>query len=334
MATKEIVTEVKTISTKLTKGEQIKLRLQLLWLWFLKNMKTFIVSFVLICIILTATGVITKDTFILGIIFGNLSEDIKNIISENGGKADIISALGSGASILVTSSLFAVKLKSLALSDIKSKKIKILLIRAGMYFDEEGKLTKKVEKLTNLDLDNDGKVNDTPVEEAVAKEENIVSGLKRAGSEFVTIIKADLSESETAETITTDIGLDDTANTVEEIKSELTGANTALFDEEKDENKKVGLFGKIKNILRNIKHNKKIIDTNVQKDKSKKVEEDAPLFEEVNVETKKAEEVITEVTNISEMKAEPVVQEAPKPVKETSNSTNDFLESLRRKLRN
>lgn len=334
MATKEIVTEVKTISTKLTKGEQIKLRLQLLWLWFLKNMKTFIVSFVLICIILTATGVITKDTFILGLIFGNLSEDIKNIISENGGKADIISALGSGASILVTSSLFAVKLKSLALSDIKSKKIKILLIRAGMYFDEEGKLTKKVEKLTNLDLDNDGKVNDTPVEEAVAKEENIVSGLKRAGSEFVTIIKADLSESETAETITTDIGLDDTANTVEEIKSELTGANTALFDEEKDENKKVGLFGKIKNILRNLKQNKKIIDTNVQKDKSKKVEEDAPLFEEVNVETKKVEEVITEVTNISEMKAEPVVQEAPKSVKETSNSTNDFLESLRRKLRN
>ena len=334
MATKEIVTEVKTISTKLTKGEQIKLRLQLLWLWFLKNMKTFIVSFVLICIILTATGVITKDTFILGIIFGNLSEDIKNIISENGGKADIISALGSGASVLVTSSLFAVKLKSLALSDIKSKKIKILLIRAGMYFDEEGKLTKKVEKLTNLDLDNDGKVNDTPVEEAVAKEENIVSGLKRAGSEFVTIIKADLSESETAETITTDIGLDDTANTVEEIKSELTGANTALFDEEKDENKKVGLFGKIKNILRNIKHNKKIIDTNVQKDKSKKVEEDAPLFEEVNVETKKVEEVITEVTSISEMKAEPVVQETPKSVKETSNSTNDFLESLRRKLRN
>ena len=334
MATKEIVTEVKTISTKLTKGEQIKLRLQLLWLWFLKNMKTFIVSFVLICIILTATGVITKDTFILGIIFGNLSEDIKNIISENGGKADIISALGSGASILVTSSLFAVKLKSLALSDIKSKKIKILLIRAGMYFDEEGKLTKKVEKLTNLDLDNDGKVNDTPVEEAVAKEENIVSGLKRAGSEFVTIIKADLSESETAETITTDIGLDDTANTVEEIKSELTGANTALFDEEKDENKKVGLLGKIKNILRNLKQNKKIIDTNVQKDKNKKVEEDAPLFEEVNVETKKVEEVITEVTNISEMKSEPVVQETEKPVKETSNSTNDFLESLRRKLRN
>lgn len=334
MATKEIVTEVKTVSTKLTKGEQIKLKFQLLWLWFLKNMKTFIVSFVLICIILTATGVITRDTFILGIIFGNLSEDIKNIISENGGKADIISALGSGASILVTSSLFAVKLKSLALSDIKSKKIKILLIRAGMYFDEEGKLTKKVEKLTNLDLDNDGKVNDTPVEEAVAKEENIVSGLKRAGSEFVTIIKADLSESETAETITTDIGLDDTANTVEEIKSELTGANTALFDEEKDENKKVGLLGKIKNILRNIKHNKKIIDTNVQKDKSKKVEADAPLFEEVNVETKKVEEVITEVTNISEMKAEPVVQETPKSDKRTSNSTNDFLESLRRKLRN
>ena len=203
-----------------------------------------------------------------------------------------------------------------------------------MYFDEEGKLTKKVEKLTNLDLDNDGKVNDTPVEEAVAKEENIVSGLKRAGSEFVTIIKADLSESETAETITTDIGLDDTANTVEEIKSELTGANTALFEEEKDENKKVGLFGKIKNILRNIKHNKKIIDTNVQKDKNKKVEEDVPLFEEVNVETKKVEEVITEATNISEMKAEPVVQETPKSVKETSNSTNDFLESLRRKLRN
>jgi len=59
-----------------------------------------------------------------------------------------MSLFAATISILISVSMFTVKARSIAQNDIKSDKLKIALIKAKLYFNADGKLVKRVEKLT------------------------------------------------------------------------------------------------------------------------------------------------------------------------------------------
>jgi hypothetical protein len=108
------------------------------------------------------------------------------------------------------------KTKSIALADIKSKNLKIALIQAGMYFDENGKLCKKVESVTKLDVNEDGKVGDVEIKDIPT--EGVIKGSIRAGKELVTILTADLDSDKdgklSADKAITDADLESTIDTL------------------------------------------------------------------------------------------------------------------------
>ena len=76
--------------------------------------------------------------------------------------------------------------------DIKSKKIKVLLVKAGLYFDKNGKLTKRVEAITNVDIDGDGKADTQEIKPD--PDETLFEQVRRSNDELKTIINIDLSE--------------------------------------------------------------------------------------------------------------------------------------------
>lgn len=175
--------------TKLNKWESIKLRASLFRIWFMKNLTVFLKILVLVLIILIATGCISSSS-LLGKLFGigALSEAIRDALtgeSENVGDI-ILNIIAVVLSVLVSLGTMTVNLKRIGLSDIKSKNVKMALVRANMYFNTDGQLVKRVEKGSQTDLDGDGKVGD--IDEDTIPKEGFFTGIIRSIQELWTIM--------------------------------------------------------------------------------------------------------------------------------------------------
>ena len=132
----------------------IRLRLSLLRIWFIKNIVLFLEVGLLICFICTFTGAITSETPVLGKIivaigFDSVAKEINDIIKEKQ-ITNIMTFFTTALSVLITIGIFALKAKSIAQTDIKNDKLKIALLKANLYFNYDGKLVKKVKKLQIL----------------------------------------------------------------------------------------------------------------------------------------------------------------------------------------
>lgn len=213
---------------KLSKTEQFILRLNLLKIWFIKNLETMIWVFFIVCVGLTFSGIIQPSTPILGVIFGDISVEIKNLIEEIGGNHTVYTLLESILSLCIVIVICRLKLRRIALTDIKSTKVKILLLKAGLYFNEDGKLTKRVENVLNQDLDNDGKIGD----KEKTKHHTIAEDLIRAGEEFVTIVTLDLSnvEKDSEDKVYKTVGLEETKDGVDELVVAATAKSKKILD--------------------------------------------------------------------------------------------------------
>lgn len=315
--------------SKLTKWQQFKLRLKLLQIWFIKNIFVFVWILFIVGLGLACGGYITKDTPILGTIFGSVSEDVAAAISQSGGNITVYSVIESIITIGFAFAICAAKLKRLGIKDIKSRKVKVLLIQAGLYFNEDGKLTKRVETITNTDINGDGKIGDMPTD---ATSENIFQSIKRAGEEFVTIVKLDLSEVEEdkKEEAYEAVGLEETKEAIDNIIVDTTKDTASLFDpDSKDENEEVAnsdvtikekkknifkrLFGSAKNFVGDIVSDYKMsrdlekTDKELTKEeKQEKIKKSSKKKLKENYEKVTEEKTDNSVSNITEIET-PVI---------------------------
>lgn len=167
-----------------------KLKLQLLRIWFFKNIIMFLEIVGITLLILMLTGVIPEDAPILGTIFADLIDSIHKIIEANDINQGVMSFFSAALSIISAVSMFAWKAKSLSINDIKSNKLKLAMVQAGLYFNADGKLVKKVEKATQRDIDGDGKIDDEDVEGVNGPITQAVSAVK----EFAIIVSTDFTK--------------------------------------------------------------------------------------------------------------------------------------------
>ena len=176
----------------LSKKERAQLKAALLWIWFIKNIKVFIWAIFIILVALTCMGVIKPDTPLLGTIFGSISEAFQGLIQDLDGDYTVWTVIESIISLGFIVGLAATNFDRIALRDIKSKKIKVLLIKAGLYFDKNGKLTKRAEAIANIDIDGDGKADEQKI--VTDKDETLFKQIKHSDEQLKTIINIDLSE--------------------------------------------------------------------------------------------------------------------------------------------
>lgn len=170
-----------------------KLKLQLLRIWFVKNIVMFLEIAGITLLILMLTGVLPEDTPVLGFIFGDLIASIHKILEKNDVNSGWMAFFSASISIVSAVGMFALKARSISIKDIKSDKLKLALIQAGLYFNSDGKLVKRVEKATQIDIDGDGKI---------AEEEDIkifngpISRTFNAIREFAIIVGTDFAEND------------------------------------------------------------------------------------------------------------------------------------------
>lgn len=315
-----------------------KLRLALFRIWFMKNILVWLQIFGIICIVCMLTGNLTESTPILGKIiypiFKPLVDEIVYIINEKE-ISGVMDFFGITISLLTSVGLFVMKVKNIAQEDIKSKKLKIALINANLYFNEDGKLVKKVEKMTKTDIDGDGKADNEGTVNT-----GLIGGLVSAVKEFTVIASADLSSPdedenqkaydkavEDAGLVGVDEAYQDLKQTVKtgttnKVIDEMVEESNKRIDETKDSDmtnvekvKRIGLFAKLKERL-------------MKKKKPISKEEDAEIIEN-NIE-KDAEEKTTikkELTpqDIISQKAQKQEQQAANE----QNAVSDFLKKMR-----
>ena len=277
----------KTSKNTLNKMEQFSLRMSLLRYWFIKNIFVFVWSLFIICIGLTFSGLITAETPVLGVLFGDLSNEIKTIIDESGGNFTLYTILESMLSLAIVIGLCKKKLRSLSFEDIKSPKCQVLLVKAGLWFNEEGKLTKRTETVIKRDINKDGMIGEKKAAE-IQKEETIVEGLKRAGEEFVTIVTLDLNniEKDQTEEVYETIGLSETKVGVDDLQTEVRKDTRKLFGlNEVTEETKKKKQNKIKTFFSDMK---KALSITSKTEEEKKAEEAAKLKKKQQEEKEKA----------------------------------------------
>jgi len=201
--------------TTMNKLTAFKLRMSLLKIWFIKNLIVFIKLSILISVVLILTGQVDQNTPVLGIIFGELSIAINEILSQRYSDDIIVNFITIIITLLVTIGTLSSNLKRIALSDIKNPELKKMLIRAGLYFNRDGKLVKKIEIATKIDLDGDNKIGDEHIHDIPS--ERFVPSLKRSIEELGTILTVKIeSESEINE-IKRKADLEKTALAIKEI---------------------------------------------------------------------------------------------------------------------
>jgi hypothetical protein len=130
--------------------------------------------------------------------------------------------------------------KRITLKDIKNPALKRSLVRAGLYFNKDGKLVKRLEEAAKIDIDGDNKIGDVDIEEL--PKETLFQGLRRSGEEFATIITFKPDKVEDADKLVEAIDMVDTAvalqeadKVIEESKGEFTledAAETAVAAKE------------------------------------------------------------------------------------------------------
>jgi hypothetical protein len=173
----------------MTKFEAFKLRVSLLRIWFMKNLVVFFELLFFVGLILVLTGQIDENTPVLGLIFGEMSVSIREALSQNTATGEFWTDLATMiVTILVSTGILSTNLKRVAISDIKSKKLKKALLQAGMYFNQDGKLVKRIEEASKIDLNGDNKIGDTGISVDELPREGFLPGIKRAGEELSTIL--------------------------------------------------------------------------------------------------------------------------------------------------
>jgi hypothetical protein len=169
---------------------------------------------IFISVILILTGQIDQNTPVLGVIFGDLSVSINEILNQRYSDDIIVNLLTVVISLLVAVGTLSTNLRRIALSDIKNPELKKMLIRAGLYFNKDGKLVKKIEIATRMDLDGDNKIGDDDIHEI--PRERFVPSLRRSVEELGTILTIKIESEAEVEQIKKD---NDLLRTEEAIKA-------------------------------------------------------------------------------------------------------------------
>ena len=313
----------------LSKKERAQLKAALLWIWFIKNIKVFIWAIFIILVALTCMGVIKPDTPLLGTIFGSISEAFQGLIKDLDGDYTVWTVIESIISLGFIVGLAATNFDRIALRDIKSKKIKVLLIKAGLYFDKNGKLTKRAEAIANIDIDGDGKADEQKI--VTDKDETLFEQVKHSGEELKTIINIDLSE------------IDEDGN------SNISNLEKVQETEEKESNKEVRvnifiiIWRTIVNFFKRVFNNIKLVNELEKPDKEKVIASALESAEEViqndcDKITLNNVDQIAEVKEVTTEKAEADVKtDVPaemksekKPTPVVSSNPQDALSALLR----
>lgn len=158
------------------------IRMKLLKIWFLKNISLFIRIAIIIIIVLFLTNVLGSESFLVQVLGITELQDAFDSGSIHGWESAIAAVVSAALSVYY----FLRKSKNLAIEDIKSRELKIALIKARLYFNENGELCKRVEEAANYDIDGDGKIGDNEVGEI--KSESVITGIPKAIGELTTIL--------------------------------------------------------------------------------------------------------------------------------------------------
>ena len=288
----------------LSKKERAQLKAALLWIWFIKNIKVFIWAIFIILVALTCMGVIKPDTPLLGTIFGSISEAFQGLIKDLDGDYTVWTVIESIISLGFIVGLAATNFDRIALRDIKSKKIKVLLIKAGLYFDKNGKLTKRAEAIANIDIDGDGKADEQKI--VTDKDETLFEQVKHSGEELKTIINIDLSE------------IDEDGN------SNISNLEKVQETEEKESNKEVRvnifiiIWRTIVNFFKRVFNNIKLVNELEKPDKEKVIASALESAEEV-IQNDCDKITLNNVDQIAEVK-EVTTEKAEADVKTDANT--------------
>lgn len=277
--------------------DTLYLKSSLLGIWILKNIKVLIVIALLAYLVLILTGNATG-----GIIFGPVSQIIKDVTSSTTAGDWIMNILALLVTVSSCAGIFLKKTRHIALKDIKSKKLKLAILAGGFYFNTEGKLTKRVENSLRFDVNEDGKINSC--EEEKKEPENIVDQTVSAVTELFDIVTTKVESQETVPEIKeTEIkeDLEETSNenldeTIESVVSETLENRLPKLPKETIRFTSKFLIG-IKNMLRKIfKRKKKEIIAAEDPNKELLPEHDEPLFEKTEIEDTIPEIIIKEIS--------------------------------------
>jgi hypothetical protein len=224
------------------KWETFKLRMALLKIWAVKNTTVFLELFMYILVILVLTGQIGEDTPVF-VWFGldQLSSSMNDVLTQDFNMGNmLLSVVTLVSSAIVVVGTVSSHAKRITLKDIKNPALKRSLVRAGLYFNKDGKLVKRLEEAAKIDIDGDNKIGDVDIEEL--PKETLFQGLRRSGEEFATIITFKPDKVEDADKLVEAIDMVDTAvalqeadKVIEESKGEFTledAAETAVAAKE------------------------------------------------------------------------------------------------------
>jgi hypothetical protein len=190
----------------MSKFEAFKLRTTLLKIWAVKNTVVFFELFLFIGIILVLTGQLPESTPIVG----ELSLTIKEVFTNQYSNDFFLNVIGTVLSLLVTIGMLSTNTKNIVLSDIKSKKLKKSLVKAGLYFNQDGRLVKRLEEAMNMDLTGNGKIGDRDILVEDLPKEGFLPKLKQAGEEFSTIMTVKIETKEDAQEAAKEANLETT----------------------------------------------------------------------------------------------------------------------------
>lgn len=240
-----------------------KIRMSLLRIWAVKNLSLFLKIAVVLCIVFIFTGHIDSTTPILGDIFGELSEEIHVILTNNGsvGRKTVVNLLTTVGSLAITLFMFATKTKNIALTDIKSRKVKKALLDSGVYFNQNGEMVKRVEQATKMDINGDQKIGTSETSIDDIPNEGIFEGLKRCIRELHIIFTVKINDSSDINAMLKKAELDETRKAIEPVAIDLTNVadqvltNEAesITSEKRTAQQKKGLFLGIKSMIHNTK---------------------------------------------------------------------------------
>lgn len=224
--------------------KNFKLRMSLFRIWFIKNIVLFLEILGITLFILVFTGVLPETTPI----FGPLIMEIRAAEGDASTWVQLLSVL---ATCLTSVAIFLTKVKSIALSDIKSDKLKLSLVNANMYFNEKGKLVKreapKKQQLATatatVSVNNESAAEDADDDteiSSVSVATNLFTGIRNAVSEFFAIATVKLDDDEEkaksqADKIIKDNNMEEAAKTVEELDKKSAEAFNAKVDKIVDE---------------------------------------------------------------------------------------------------
>lgn len=204
------------------KFEAFKLRLALLRVWFMKNLVVFFELLFFVGLILILTGQIDENTPVLGIIFGEMSVAIREALSQNSSTGEFWTDLASVvATILVSTGILSTNLKRIGIADIKSKNLKRALVQAGMYFNQDGKLVKRIEEASRIDLNGDRIIGDTGISVDDLPKEGFLPGIKRAGEELGTILTMKIETVDDAKAIEQKTELESTKEALKPVDAQI-----------------------------------------------------------------------------------------------------------------